>query len=108
MDLSEKKCVPCAGGVKPFDRETAESYLKELKHWFLSDDGKWLFREYKCDNFLDALEFVKKVAVVAEAEQHHPNIEFTWGYCKVSIQTHKIHGLAENDFILAAKIDKIP
>jgi 4a-hydroxytetrahydrobiopterin dehydratase len=107
MNLTEKKCIPCSGSVQAFDRATSEKYLKELKDWHLNSDTKWLVKEFKFKNFLTALEFVNKVALVAEAEQHHPNIDFTWGIVKISIQTHKINGLFESDFILAAKIDEI-
>jgi 4a-hydroxytetrahydrobiopterin dehydratase len=107
MNLAQKKCIPCSGSVKAFDRETAQKYLKELNGWDLSNDAKWIFKEFKFKNFLQALEFVNKVALVSEAEQHHPNIDFTWGHVKISIQTHKINGLFDNDFILAAKIDSL-
>lgn len=107
MTLSQKKCIPCSGGIKKFDRRTCEEYLMQLQDWNLSDDANWLLKEFKFKNFVTALNFVNKIGEVAEAEQHHPNIDFTWGYCKVSIQTHKIGGLCENDFILAAKIDEL-
>lgn len=107
MTLAQKKCSACAGDLTAFDRDTAQSFLAQLNDWKISDDNKWLTKEFKFKNFLAALEFVNKVALVAEGEQHHPNIDFTWGHCKISIQTHKIHGLCENDFILAAKIDQI-
>ena len=107
MTLSQKKCIPCLEGTTAFNCETCEQHLIQIKDWKLSANSKWLFKEFTFTNFLEALEFVKKVGAIAEAEQHHPNIDFTWGYCKISIQTHKINGLCENDFILAAKIDQI-
>jgi 4a-hydroxytetrahydrobiopterin dehydratase len=107
LGLKEKKCVVCTSDSKPFDRDMVNEYMPGLKNWSISLDGKWISKEFKFKNFLEALEFVKKVAAIAEEEQHHPNIDFTWGYCKISIQTHKVDGLAENDFILAAKIDEI-
>ncbi len=103
--LAEKKCVACGGELEAFDRDTSLGYLAQLQDWKISDDSKWLFKEFKFRNFLQTLDFVNKIAVIAEEEQHHPNIDFTWGHCKISIQTHKINGLCENDFILAAKID---
>jgi 4a-hydroxytetrahydrobiopterin dehydratase len=107
LGLKEKKCVVCTSDSKPFDRDMVNEYMPGLKNWSISPDGKWILKEFKFKNFLEALEFVKKVATIAEEEQHHPNIDFTWGYCKISIQTHKVGGLVENDFILAAKIDEI-
>lgn len=107
MTLSEKKCLPCSEGTVAFSRETSEKHLTQIKNWQISNNGKWLFKEFEFKNFVNALEFVNKVGAVAESEQHHPNIDFIWGYCKISIQTHKINGLSENDFILAAKIDEI-
>ncbi|MES2961638.1 MAG: 4a-hydroxytetrahydrobiopterin dehydratase [Pseudomonadota bacterium] len=107
MKLKERKCAACTDGLKSFDRDMANEYMAGLKNWSISLDGKWILKEFKFKNFLEALEFVKKVAAIAEEEQHHPNIDFTWGYCKISIQTHKVDGLTENDFILAAKIDEI-
>lgn len=107
MKLSEKKCVPCSGSVVAFDHDTALSYLKQINGWELSTDAKWISKQFKFKNFAQALEFVNKVGAVAEKEQHHPNIDFTWGLVKISIQTHKINGLYESDFILAAKIDEI-
>lgn len=106
MNLAEKKCLACSGELQPFDSKTANEYLSQLKNWNLSSDYKWIFKEFKFKNFLETFDFVKEIAAIAEEEQHHPNIDFTWGYCKISIQTHKINGLCENDFILAAKIDK--
>jgi len=107
MNLAEKKCIACSGDVKAFDSETAQTFLKQLDNWTLSPDAKWLSKEFKFKNFAQALDFVNKVGAIAEDENHHPNIDFTWGIVKISIQTHKINGLFESDFILAAKIDRI-
>ncbi len=107
MKLSEKECATCSIGAVAFDRATSEKYLVQLNKWRLSEDSKWIYKEFSFSNFLEALEFVKKIAVIAEEQHHHPNINFTWGYCKISIQTHKINGLCESDFVLAAKIDQI-
>lgn len=107
MTLAEKKCIPCSEGIVAFNRETCEQHLEQINDWQISNNSKWIFKEFEFDNFAKTLEFVNKVGAIAEAEQHHPNFDFTWGYCKISIQTHKINGLCENDFILAAKIDEI-
>ncbi len=107
MTLAQKKCSACAGDLTAFDRNTAEAHLAKLDGWKMANNNKWLFKDFTFENFLSALAFVNKIAAIAEDEQHHPNIDFSWGYCKISIQTHKINGLCENDFILAAKIDQI-
>jgi len=105
MNLTEKKCVPCEGGVPAMSKEQADELLKQVPTWKIVD---WkVTKEFKFKNFLEAMEFVNKVAEIAEQEQHHPDI--TINYSKVSIVTwtHAINGLSENDFILAAKIDQI-
>jgi len=107
MTLSQKTCQACSGDIIAFDAATAQKYLSQLKNWKITEDSKWIFKEFKFKNFLESLEFVKKVAGIAESEGHHPDINFTWGFCKISIQTHKINGLCENDFILGAKIDEV-
>lgn len=106
MKLNEKKCAACSGEIEQLTPKQIEEFLTEVIDWKLSEDKKWIYREFKFKNFKQTLEFVNKVGEIAEAEGHHPNIEFTWGYCKILIQTHKINGLSENDFILAAKIDQ--
>lgn len=107
MSLAEQSCTPCQGGVSPLTVEEARVFLKNTPGWQLSDDGRWLSRAFQFRNFVKALAFVNKVGEVAEGEKHHPDIELGWGYAKVKIQTHKIGGLHENDFILAAKIGAI-
>jgi 4a-hydroxytetrahydrobiopterin dehydratase len=107
MNLAQKKCTACVGDLPALSPEEIKKYLTQLKNWQISAENDWIFKEFKFKDFLTTLEFVKKISVIAEQEQHHPNIDFTWGYCKVSIQTHKIKGLAESDFVLAAKIDEI-
>jgi len=109
-DLSKKKCVPCEGNIPPFDTSEIHKYLKKVDGWDVkNDDDKsfYLIKEFKFNNFEESQNFVNKVGDVAEAENHHPDIFFGWGYCKIKIFTHAIKGLAESDFILAAKIDKI-
>ena len=109
-DLSKKKCVPCEGNISPFDYGEIHKYLKEVDGWNVkSDDNKsfYLIKDFKFKNFEESQKFVNKVGNIAEEENHHPDISFGWGYCNVKIFTHAIKGLAESDFILAAKIDKI-
>ena len=109
-DLLKKKCVPCEGGVIPFDISEIHKYQKKVDGWEVLEDkidGFHLIKNFKFDNFLQSQEFVNKVGKIAEKEGHHPDLWFGWGYCKVKIFTHAIKGLAESDFILAAKIDKL-
>lgn len=105
--LAAKKCVACRGDVPPLTREGAESHRRETPEWTLSPDAKRIERAFKFKNFKEALAFVDKVGEIAEAEQHHPDVTFGWGYAAIVLQTHKIKGLHENDFIVAAKIDRI-
>ena len=109
-DLSKKKCVPCEGNIPPFDTKEIHKYLKKIDGWEVkSNDDKsfYLTKDFKFENFEESQKFVNKIGNIAEEENHHPDIHFGWGYCKVKIFTHAIKGLAESDFILAAKIDKI-
>lgn len=106
MSLAAKTCIPCKGGVDPLSREAAERYLGEIPGWQISEDGRRIHREYKFKNFVQAIEFINKVGEIAEREAHHPEIRFGWGHAQVELWTHKINGLHENDFIVAAKIDQ--
>ncbi len=105
MSLAEQTCVPCQGGVKPMSQDQAEAMLAQVPEWRLSEDAKKIHRRFKRKDFMDAVAFVNRVAEVAEAQDHHPDIVLGYGYAEVWISTHKIDGLHENDFILAAKID---
>ena len=109
-DLLNKKCVPCEGGVIPFDISEIHKYQKKVDGWSLQKDVNEMFfleKEFKFKNFVESQNFINKVGTVSETEGHHPDILFGWGYAKIKITTHAIKGLSENDFILAAKIDKI-
>ena len=109
-DLSDKKCIPCEGNIPPFDTQEIHKYLKKIDGWNVKSDEEksfFLIKEFKFENFLESQNFTNKVGVIAEREGHHPDISFGWGYCRIKIFTHAIKGLAESDFILAAKIDKI-
>ena len=108
--LSEKKCVTCEGGVLPFDISEIHKYQKMVDGWNIIKDKKdiyFLEKQFSFKNFLDSQKFVNAVGKISEEEGHHPEITFGWGYAKINITTHAIEGLSENDFILAAKIDKI-
>lgn len=108
-ELSGKKCVPCEGGVKPLPKPDVERLLAGLPGWKLTDDGKGIQRNWKCKDFMAAINFFNDIAEIAEAEDHHPDLHLS-GYRNVIIEmsTHAIGGLSENDFILAAKIDEVP
>ena len=105
MDLTKKKCEPCEGGVPAMDDGQACSLLGHVQGWEL--DGKTLVRTFKFKNFLGSMAFVNKVAELAEAEGHHPDIHISWNRVNLSLTTHAIGGLSENDFILAAKINDL-
>lgn len=105
--LAEKSCVACRGGVPPLDRTEAERLHAQIPEWTLKDDAHRIERTFRFKNFQEAMNFVTKVGELAEAEQHHPDITFGWGYATIVLFTHKIKGLHENDFILAAKIDRV-
>lgn len=106
-DLAEKSCTPCRGGVPPLTRDAAEAYRRQAPDWALADDAGRIERTYRFANFRDAFAFVERAAALAEVEGHHPDISFGWGYATVSLRTKKIKGLHENDFIMAAKLDRI-
>ena len=107
-ELASKKCVPCEGGVTAISADKAAEYLRQISpEWRLVDDGKKLEHKFKFKNFQEALNFVNEVGGLAEAENHHPRITFGWGFANVTLWTHAISGLHENDFILAAKIDQL-
>jgi 4a-hydroxytetrahydrobiopterin dehydratase len=105
--LSEKTCTPCRGGIPPLRREEAEALRANARDWQLLDDARRIERKFRFGNFREALCFVEGVGNLAEAEGHHPDVCFGWGYATVSLQTKKIKGLHENDFIMAAKIDQL-
>jgi 4a-hydroxytetrahydrobiopterin dehydratase len=105
--LAGKTCTPCKGGIPPLTMQEVERLQGQVPHWEVRDDAHRIERRFKLGNFAEALRFVAQVGEVAEAERHHPDITFGWGYATVSLQTKKIKGLHENDFILAAKIDRL-
>jgi 4a-hydroxytetrahydrobiopterin dehydratase len=105
--LAEKSCTPCRGGIPPLSREAAEDYRRQAPDWTLVDDATRIERTYRFKNFGEAFGFVERAASLAEAEMHHPDISFGWGYATVSLRTKKIKGLHENDFIMATKLDRI-
>ena len=105
--LTQRKCKPCEGGAEPLPRSAVEALLRDVKGWELLD-GKAIRKTMTCKDFLDAVGLIQRIAPIAEAEDHHPDLHLT-GYRKLTIElsTHAIGGLSENDFILAAKIDQL-
>jgi len=104
--LADKNCVPCKGGVPPLAGKELEKLLKQLPHWKV-ENAHHIMRTFTFPDFRQALEFVNKVGEIAEAQGHHPDISLSWGKAEVTTWTHKINGLTESDFILAAKIDQL-
>lgn len=104
--LAEKKCVPCQGGVPPLKPEEIKPLAAELSGWEVVDNHH-LTKNYNFPDFAQALAFVNKVGELAEEQAHHPDIYLTYGEVGVELWTHKIDGLTESDFIMAAKIDKL-
>ncbi len=107
--LAEKTCTPCRGGVPPLTPEEAEGYRAQAPEWALLNGSTRIERTFRFENFREAFAFVARAAELAEAEGHHPDIGFGfgWGYATVSLRTKKIKGLHENDFIMAAKLDRL-
>lgn len=104
-ELNEKRCAPCEGGVDKLTTQQIEQFMPEIPEWSLKDDI--LVRSFKFDNFIQALEFTNRVGELSEEEAHHPEIVLAWGQVDLRIWTHAIDGLSENDFILAAKVDRL-
>ena len=105
--LVGKTCTPCKGGIPPLTPQEVERLHVQVPQWDVRDDAQRIEHKFKFRNFGEALRFVQQVGELAETEAHHPDISFGWGYATVSLQTKKIKGLHENDFILAAKIDRL-
>ena len=106
-NLMDKVCIPCQGGIPALTINEASVLLEQTPEWYLDADGTKLHRSFTFENFEMALAFVNKVGALAEKEGHHPDLELGWGYVNILVYTHKINGLHENDFILAAKISSI-
>jgi 4a-hydroxytetrahydrobiopterin dehydratase len=105
-DLAKKKCVPCEGGVPPLSQSEAKNFLGQISDSWQLKESK-IIGNFKFKNFALAMEFVNKVANIAEKENHHPDIKINYNKVKLELFTHAINGLSENDFILGAKVDNI-
>ena len=105
--LAEKDCIPCKGGAPPLKGQELEKVASELDSGWRVVNEHHLEKEYKFKNFREALDFTNKVGELAESQGHHPDIYLAWGRVKLTIWTHKIDGLTESDFVMAAKTDKL-
>jgi len=105
-ELAGRECVPCRGGVPPLKGDEIQDLISKLDHWTVVSEHH-LTKVYKFRDFKESLAFVNRVGELAEQQGHHPDISFGWGRVEVTIWTHKIDGLTESDFILAAKIDQL-
>jgi 4a-hydroxytetrahydrobiopterin dehydratase len=107
-DLTAQRCEPCEGGVAPLTRDEAQALMEQLNEdWSLTEDATEIRRDFHFKGFNKTMGFVNAVAWIANAENHHPDLEVGWGRCLVRYTTHAIGGLSQNDFICAAKIDAL-
>ncbi len=106
MEIHQMTCAPCKGGTPPLSADEAAGLAGAVPEWELADGATRLARQFKFRDFAQALAFVNAMGAIAEEQGHHPDICFGWGYARVTLYTHKIAGLHENDFIMAAKFDR--
>lgn len=106
-NLLNKKCKPCEGGVQPFTKEEVLAYSLQVPGWMFDEEAEKISKEFKFKDFIESINFVKKVADLAESEGHHPDIHIYYNKVLLELSTHAIGGLSENDFILAAKVDTL-
>jgi len=107
-ELARRPCIPCTGGVPPLARKEQQELLDQLAGGWRLVEGHHLEKEYRFPDFRQALGFTMRAGEVAEAAGHHPDINLSWGLVRITIWTHKINGLTEADFVLAARLDEIP
>jgi len=108
-ELAARRCSPCEGGIPPLTPAEAQRLLAQISSgWALTEDARFLRREFKFRDFYRTMSFVNALAHIANIEDHHPDLEVGYNYCRVTYTTHAIRGLSENDFVCAAKIDLIP
>jgi len=107
--LRQKKCKPCEGGVAPLTGQEVTAYLKALQGWKAQEDSKSIYKSFLMKDFMAAIQLIGEIARTAEEDDHHPDLHLTgYRHLRVTLATHAIQGLSENDFILAAKIDALP
>ena len=107
MQLSEKQCVPCEGGVPPLGSEQVGEFLREVPGWQVSEDHGTLSKEFRFSHFAETMRFVNQMADLAEEQGHHPDFCVHYDRLDVQLSTHAIRGLSENDFIMAARLNKL-
>lgn len=105
--LAKKRCIPCEENGVPLTVKEAQDMMSQLNDWALIDEAHLLAKSFRFKDFAETMEFINKVAAIAEEEGHHPDLTITYGAATVELMTHAIGGLSENDFILAAKIDEL-
>ena len=105
-NLADKKCKACELGEGKLSPADIEAFMTHTPNWTVANNHE-IFRDFKFKNFAEAFAFVNKVGTIAESEGHHPDINFGWGYVKITLFTHAVEGLSENDFIMAVKIDQL-
>jgi len=106
MSLADQRCIPCRGGVPPLKGDAIKNLLAQIPGWEAQNEHH-LFRVFRFPDFKTALDFVNRAGAIAEEQGHHPDLLLAWGKVEVTIYTHKINGLTESDFVLAAKLDRI-
>ena len=106
-ELHTIRCVGCEGGIPPLTREEIKVLLPQIRDWKISDDGKYIYRNFSFKGFGKTMAFVNAIAWVATQESHHPDMEVGFNYCNIKFTTHAVNGLTKNDFICAAKINQI-
>ena len=107
--LAERRCKPCEGGIPPLTAAEAQQFLSQISgSWAVTENARAIRREFRFRDFYRTMSFVNALAHLANIEDHHPDLEVGYNYCRVTYTTHAIHGLSENDFVCAAKADLIP
>lgn len=106
-NLSDKHCVPCEGGVDPLTSEQVQKYLEDLSDWNSNDDHTIITKTFMFKGYYKTIAFVNAIAWIAQAENHHPDLEVSYNKCIVHFSTHAINGLSENDFICATKVENL-
>jgi 4a-hydroxytetrahydrobiopterin dehydratase len=106
-DLINRQCQACTDLTEKINSDDAAKFLEEIENWHLHENGLLIYRNFKFKNFKETMFFINAIAFICEYEGHHPDVKFGYNYCEVCLTTHSINGLTENDFICAAKINKI-
>lgn len=107
IDLTQQTCVACEGLTHPLSENQVQTLMPQVRDWQVENEATQIYKEYKFKDFYQTMAFINAVAWIANQENHHPDIEFGYNYCHITFMTHAISGLSQNDFICAAKIDKL-